>query len=301
MSFAIITDTSANLPTPLLKKYGIPAVPFSYFIDGQAFSCLDTEAFDSHSFYEAIRQGTRVSTSQINPGLFLEAFRGPLEKGLDVLFVSMSSGISGSCGSARIAAEQLSGEFPERKIRIVDTIGASLGEGFLALRAVELRDEGKDAEETFAILEELKQRMCQVFTVDDLMHLRSTGRLSNAAAVIGTVLNIKPLLKGNEHGQIVSFAKIRGRRRSIEAIAQNYDRLVENAADQVIGIAHADCPEDMEYLCSLLRKNNPPKDIMVVDYEPVTGSHVGPGALALFFFGSAQFRAEKEKLLNKLK
>ncbi len=136
-------------------------------------------------------------------------------------------------------------------------------------------------------------RMCQVFTVDNLMHLRRTGRLSNAAAVVGTVLNIKPLLKGNENGNIVSFAKVRGRRRSIEAIAAQYDRLVENAGDQVIGIAHADCGDDAEYLCTLLRKNNPPKDIMVVDYEPVTGSHVGPGALALFFFGSDEFRGEK--------
>ena len=135
--------------------------------------------------------------------------------------------------------------------------------------------------------------MCQVFTVDDLMHLRHTGRLSNAAALIGTVLNIKPLLKGNERGQIVSFQKVRGRRRSIEAIADNYDRLVEDAGEQLIGIAQAGCREDAQYLCTLLRRHNPPKDILTVEYEPVTGSHVGPGALALFFFGSRDFRGEK--------
>ena len=190
-------------------------------------------------------------------------------------------------------ADQLRDEFPDRQIFTVDTIGASLGEGLLALIAADMRDAGKTAAETAERLEYLKVGMCQVFTVDDLMHLRRTGRLSNAAAIIATVLSIKPLLKGNENGNIVSFAKIRGRRKSIEAIAEQYDRLVENAGDQVIGIAHADCRTDADYLISLLQRKHPPKDVMLVDYEPVTGSHVGPGALALFFFGSRTFRTEK--------
>ena len=282
MSFAVFTDTSANLPTPIAREKDIAILPFSYYIDGVACRCLDTEAFDGSQYYGAIRRGTAVSTSLIPPGVFEEGFRPVLQEGRDVLFVSMSSGISGSFSSSLTAAEALRREFPDRMIECVDTLGASLGEGLLALEAAELRDRGMDIRQVRDRLDERKVGMCQVFTVDDLMHLRRTGRLSNAAAVIGSVLNIKPLLKGNENGCIVSFQKVRGRRRSIEAIAAAYDRLVEDAADQVIGIAHADCREDAERLIGLLRRNNPPKDIMLVDYEPVTGSPVAGRAGAVF-------------------
>ena len=287
-----MTDTSANLPTSWLKENSIAAVPFSYYIDGREYRCLDTALFDGHRFYSSIREGTKVTTSLISPSEYTEYFRPVVERGEDLLFISMSSGISGSFQAARIAAINLCEEFPERSIMLVDSIGASLGEGFLAVKAEELRKKGKSIEETAAEIEKMKASMCQVFTVDDLMYLRSTGRLSNAKAVIGSVLNIKPLLKGDEEGRIVSFAKARGRQRSIEAVAAKYDRLVADASEQTIGIAHADCMEDVEYLCKLLRKNNPPKDILIVDYEPVTGAHVGPGALALFFFGSTEFRSE---------
>ena len=293
MSFSIITDTSANLPTPWLKENGVSAVPFSYFINGREHKCIDTLLFNAKKFYTAIREGTKVTTSLISPAAYSDYFRAALENGEDVLYISMSSGISGSFQAAQLAAHGLSEEFPERRIILVDSIGASLGEGLLAMKAVEMRSAGMSIEETAAELEQMKTSMCQVFTVDDLMHLRSTGRLSNAKAVIGSVLNIKPLLKGDSAGRIVSFAKTRGRRRSIEAVADQYDRLVSDAENQTIGIAHADCMDDVVYLCGLLKRNNPPKEIMTVDYEPVTGAHVGPGALALFFFGSREFRFEK--------
>ncbi len=287
-----MTDTSANLPTVWLKENDVEAIAFSYFIGDLECFCSDTAAFSGHAYYSAIRNGSKVRTSLISPAKYADAFRKPLEKGEDLLFVGMSSGISGSFQSAVLAADQLRGEFPEQQICLVDSIGASLGEGLLVMDAVELRTAGHTVSETAEILENRKIGMCQVFTVDDLMHLRSTGRLSNARAVIGTVLNIKPLLKGDGTGHIVSFGKVRGRRKSIEAIAENYDRLVENASGQTVGIAQADCPEDTEYLCSLLQRNNPPGRILTVEYEPVTGAHVGPGALALFFYGKKTFRDE---------
>lgn len=293
MSFAIVTDTSSNLPTTYLRENNIPVAAFSYFIEGREFTCTDTEAFDAKAYYGAIREGTRSTTSLVSPQRYNDCFRPILERGEDILFVGMSSGISGSFGVGKATAAQLLEEFPGRTIRMIDSLAASLGEGLLVMRAVERRAQGKSLDEVADELEYMLVGICQVFTVDDLMHLRRTGRLSNAAAMIATVLNIKPLLKGNERGQIVSFEKVRGRKRSLEAIAANYDRLVVNPAEQVIGIAHADCKEDMEYLCTLLRRNNPPKDILVVDYEPVTGSHVGPGALALFFEGSREFRSQK--------
>ena len=293
MSFAVITDTSANLPTAYLREHGIGVVPFSYYIDGRELSCKDTEGFDGDTFYDSIRSGVKVTTSMINADRYEKCFRAALEAGEDLVYVGMSSGISGSCSCAEGVADSLRSEYPDRAIITVDTFGASLGEGLLVMLAAELRDRGFGADEARSVLEDRRAYMCQVFTVDDLMHLRSTGRLSNAAALIGRMLNIKPLLKGDTKGRIVAFRKVRGRRRSIEAMAEEYDRLVDGAAGQVIGIAQAGCRGDAEALCELLRKNHPPRDILTVEYEPVTGSHVGPGALALFFFGNPEFRGEK--------
>lgn len=293
MSFRVITDTSANLPTPLLKQRGIEVAEFCYYIDGMEYSCTDTETFDSKGFYGAIRSGTKVSTSLVPPERYYQLFEKCVSSGEDVVYVGMSSGISGSFSVSAGAAAELMDKYPGRVIETVDTLGASLGEGFFALMAADARDAGKSASETAAELRRRIPEMCQVFTVDDLMHLRNTGRLSNAAAWVGTVLNIKPLLKGNTEGKIVSFAKALGRRRSIDMIADRYDKLVRSAEDQVIGIAHADCLADAEYLIGLINKKHPPKDIMLVDYEPVTGSHVGPGALALFFMGDEDFRKDR--------
>lgn len=291
-AFEIVTDTSANLPTRLLRKHGVTVLPFSYLIDGKAYTCMDTDAFDSASFYGAIRTGTWVTTTQITPQLYIDGLVPLLEQGKDVLFIGMSSGISGSYHSAELAAEELRAMFPRRSIRLIDTLAASLGEGIPVLRAISYRDQGKTLAETVALLREDCKRMCQIFTVNDLMHLRRGGRLSSVSAVVGTVLHIKPLLKGNERGQIVAFEKVRGRKNSVEALAKHYDELVVHPETQTIGIAHADCAEDAAHLCELLRLNRPPKEILLVDYEPVTGSHVGPGALALFFMGGADVRSK---------
>ena len=255
-------------------------------------TCTDTRSFDGKTFYDAMRAGAKVTTSQITPQSYIDTLTPLLEKGEDILFVGMSSGISGSYASAETAAAQLRMDFPERQIHLVDTLGASLGEGLLAVKAAECRDAGASVADTAALLDEMRVGMCQVFTVDDLKYLRRTGRLSNIVALVGTVLNIKPLLKGNQEGKIVSFATVRARRRSIQAMAERYNSMVKDAANQTIGIAHADCADDVKYLIGLLNEKNPPKEIMTVMYEPVTGSHVGPGALALFFMGDEKFRGE---------
>ena len=298
--FTIITDTSANLDRCWLEAHNVLAIPFHYFVKGQDCTCLDTESFDGASFYNAMRAGEKVTTSQITPQAYLDMMRPVLERGEDILYVSMSSGISGSYSQSEFSARELREEFPERTIYTVDTLAASLGEGLLVIKAVECRDAGQSLEDTYQLLMKLRRPMCQVFTVDDLKYLRNTGRLSNMAAIVGMVLNIKPLLKGNTEGKIVSFAKIRGRRRAIMGIAEQYDKLVRNAGEQTIGIAHADCQEDVDYLISLLKANHPPKDILTVMYEPVTGSHVGPGTLALFFFGDEGFRGQNDSLLDAI-
>lgn len=292
MSFAIVTDTSANLPTPWLRANDVTVIPFSYTINGREMSCMDTEAFNGTAYYTAMRNGVGVSTSQINPQAYIDSFEPLLQAGSDILFIGMSSGISGSFQSAQMAMAQLRESYPDREFRLVDTLGASLGEGLLVMRAAEWKRQGLGLSEIAKRLLALRRNMCQIFMVDDLMFLKKTGRVSGAVALVGTMLQIKPLLKGNEKGQIVTYAKARGRRKAIEALAKHYDELVADAGSQVVGIAHADCEKDADLLATLLMRNHPPKSILTVMYEPVTGSHVGPGTLALFFLGDSDVRAK---------
>ena len=213
--FRIFTDTSSNLDSELLKRKNVSVVPFSYYVNGEEHTCLDTHAFNGSGYYDAIRNGVRVTTSQVPPQRYIDAMTPVLAGGEDILFVGMSSGISGAYSAAEMAAGRLLEQFPERKIRLVDTLSASLAEGIVVLHAIELREEGKSLDETADELMELRHSVCQIFTVEDLRYLRMGGRLSNIAALVGTVLQIKPLLKGDPEGKIVCFAKPRGRKRSI--------------------------------------------------------------------------------------
>ncbi|MBR1561120.1 MAG: DegV family protein [Clostridia bacterium] len=292
MSFSIVTDTSANLPSPWLEENRIGVIPFHYTHAGQELACLDTEAFNGTAFYTSMRNGALVSTSQINPQAYIDCFQPLLDAGEDILFVGMSSGISGSFQSAQVAMAQLKENYTDRQFRMVDTLGASLGEGLLVMRAVEMKNAGMSLDDTAKALLTLRRNMCQIFMVDDLMFLKRTGRVSGAVALVGTMLQIKPLLKGNEKGQIVTYAKARGRRKAIEALAKHYDELVVDAGSQVVGIAHADCEKDADLLATLLMRNHPPKQILTVMYEPVTGSHVGPDTIALFFLGANDVRSK---------
>ena len=277
--FEILTDTSSNLSFALLQKRNIGCIPLTFLVDGQEQMCL-SDTFDGEAYYDAIRAGAKVTTSQITPQRCIDAMRPLLEQGHDILYVGMSSGISGSFASAQMAAAELREAFPLRKIELVDTLSASLGEGLLVLYAADLRERGVSLEETAQALERRKYRMCQVFSVDDLKYLRATGRLSA----------VKPLLKGDREGKIVCFSKVRGKSAVVPALAREYARAVVDAEHQTIGIAHAGCADQAEALTELLRQTNAPKDILTVCYEPVTGAHVGPGALALFFLGEESFR-----------
>ena len=288
--FRIVTDTSSNLPTAYLQAENITVIPFTFHTESGEQSCMDTASFDAKAFYTAMRNGEKVTTSQIPPQRVVDNIRPMLENGDDVLFVSMSSGISGSYASSKIAANQLAEEFPERKMLTVDTYSASLAEGIVVMRAVECRKEGLSIDETYQILRALRHRIAQIFTVGDLRYLKRTGRLSNLEAAVGTVLQIKPLLKGDPEGKIVCFAKVRGRQRAIEEMAKRYEELVVSPETQTVCISHADCEADAQILASMLRRRKPPKDILIVDYEPVTGSQVGPGALALFFVSDDNVR-----------
>ncbi|MCQ2538012.1 MAG: DegV family protein [Lachnospiraceae bacterium] len=289
--FAIFTDTSSNLPSEFLTKNDIKAIPLTYLLDGEEHSGItNPDEFDGHDYYTKIRHASEVQTSQIPPQRYIDSFSPALEAGCDILFIGMSSGISGSFNAASIAAEQLRADFPDRKICLVDTLAASLGEGIYVMDAVKLRDDGVDVEKAAEIIEDNKKNMYQVVVVEDLKYLHRTGRVSAKAAIIGSVLNIKPILKGDPAGTLVVIDKVSGKKNGIKYLAEKYKELVVNAEEQVVGIVHADAPEDADLLEKLINEINPPKELIKITYEPVTGSHVGPGTVALFYKGGADVR-----------
>ncbi len=291
MSFVIVTDTSSNLPTPYLKEHGVEVIPFTYHINGQEYACMDTESFDGPAYYGILRSATRNTTSQIPTQRYRDTFQPLLRAGKDILFVGMSSGISGSYASSEIAAAELREQFPERTIRTVDTLAAALGEGILVMHAVDWRDAGLSIDEIADLLLERRHRVAQIVLLDDLMYLSRGGRLSGAKALIGTVLGIRPILKGNSAGQLVVCGKVRSRRTGIATLAEKFAKLAENPGQQRVGIVYTDCKADAEALAEMLRQlPEPPKEIMTVCYEPVTGSYVGLGTVAIFFEGIENVR-----------
>ena len=285
MSFAVFADGTANLPKSLLG--GITLLPCEYTVDGQPQTYWgDVDSFDGHSYYEGLRAGKIVRTSLLNMHVFLSRFTPILTQGLDIIYISMSSGISGTYNAARNAALELMEKFSGRSVHIVDSLGCGFGNGMLAIRAAELSRQGVNARTAASILDEEVPHTCQYFTVDDLNFLKNTGRVSGLTAKIATVLSIKPILYGDKTGHIVSCAKVRGRKRSIEVLAEKYDEKRVRSGEQKVFISHGDCLRDAETLSALIRRITPGVPITICQHEPFSGAHVGPGMLGLFFRGT---------------
>ena len=289
MAYHIWTDTSANLPAPLCKKLGIGVLPFHFIHNGGAEQCcLDTDAFPYDDYYEDLKNGGVATTSMINSEAYREIFEREAAAGNDVLYIGMSSGISGAYGASALAAREAGERYPQHRFEVFDTKGASLGEGLLVLAAQKLQKAGADLQKVLRELDRLRTHMMQIFTVDDLMYLKRGGRISRMKAVIASVLNIKPILRGDEEGRIVVTNKTVGRKASIRTLA---DDLIENIDEQDacgVGIAQAGCAADAQALMARIRAKFPSLPILTVPYEPVTGSHVGPGALALFYISRTE-------------
>lgn len=279
----LFTDTSANLPVEIIDEYGIEVVPFSYTIDGVEY--IPEREFDGKAFYAAMRAGSAVKTSMVNTGTFIDRFKTALDAGRDVLYIGMSGGISGTANAALMAKQELDEEYPDRKIIVIDTLAASLGEGLFVIKAAEQLKDGISLDKIEEDIRAQVPSMCQSFTVDDLKYLKNTGRVSGAAAIIGNVLSIHPILIGDYEGKIVVKAKVRGMKRTLDALAERYAELALSKTE-TIGIAHADNEEGKAYLVQRLRDKGLTGKCLSVCYEPVTGSHVGPGTVALFFFGT---------------
>lgn len=282
----IITDTSANLPEEMLRELNIEMVPFHYTVDGVEYPSpqSNNKLFDGAPFYDALRKGAVAHTSMVNTHAFCQAFEPFLTQGTDIIYVGMSSGISGAYQASVCAAQEMRKRFPERKIAVIDTRAASLGEGLPVLHAARMNRNGFAFDEIVSSTQNNSAFICQYFTVEDLVYLKRGGRISSAAAFVGNVLQIKPILMGDLDGKIVIHHKERGRRKALVALVQRYEELIADKKAPV-GIAHADSEEDANYLAQRLRESGHQGELIITCYEPVTGAHVGPGTIALFFYG----------------
>ena len=277
----IMTDNAANLPPELREQYNIREICLTYTVDGRL---VDGSApFDGHDFYEALRRGAEVKTSMISPAAAREAIEPALTAGDDVLFLGISGGVSGTCWGVGLVAQELAAEYPGRRVQVLDTRGASLGEGLVVLEVAQLAQQGADMDAIVARAETLCGKMRQHFMVDDLKFLRKGGRLSGAAALAGTLLQIKPILQGDENGKIVVRTKERGRKKAMDTLIALYNELVEDKSAPV-GISHAAAPAEALHLTTRLRQSGGTGPILSVCHEPVTGAHVGPGMLAVYFY-----------------
>ena len=277
----IMTDNAANLPPELREQYNIRELCLTYTVDGRL---IDGSApFDGHDFYEAMRRGAEVKTSMISPAAARDAIEPALAAGDDVLFLGISGGVSGTCWGVGLIAQELTAEYPGRRVQVLDTRGASLGEGLVVLEAAQMAQQGADMDTIIARAETLCGKMRQHFMVDDLKFLRKGGRLSGAAALAGTLLQIKPILQGDENGKIVVRAKERGRKKAMDTLVALYNELVEDKSAPV-GLSHAAAPAEALHLTTLLRQSGCTGPILTVCHEPVTGAHVGPGMLAMYFY-----------------
>lgn len=289
MSYIIAADSGANLTNEFIKENNITVIPLSFFMNGKEYIGVYDENNDYKDFYDTLRRGTAATTSQINPEKYREYFEPHLKNGHDVIYIGISSGVSGCINSANIAANLLMQEYPERKIFIVDSLGASSGIFPLVLSAVRSRQSGIDTEACFQALNRLRHNIMQIFTVGNLMHLRRSGRVSTATAVIGTALGIKPILKGDKDGKIVVCDKVRGRKHVLTHLQKVYKELSKNSGFPVC-ISHCDCPDDAKLLEKLIKEITPAAEVLTAVHEPVTGIHIGPDSLALYFLGDENVR-----------
>lgn len=283
--YKITTDNTADLPYSYYREHDIEYMYLTYQLEGINYG--KNNELNCKEFYDKMRNGSMPTTSQVNSEEAKEVLRPFLEEGFDILHLAFSSGLSGSYNSVRLAAEELQEEFPERKIVVVDSLCASLGEGLFVDKAVELKEEGKTLEENATWLEEHRKNFCHVFTVDDLFHLHRGGRVSKAAAVVGTMINLKPLLHVDNEGHLIPIGKVRGRKKSLAGLVALMEERVGSWKDKnaKIFISHGDCQEDAEYVAKLVKEKFGYETFLINTIGATIGTHSGPGTVALFFMG----------------
>ena len=282
-AYKIITDSGCDLSQEMLSRLDVQTVPL--FVNFKGEDREDTVDAGIKEMYAGLRDGEAATTSAVNPDRWAEKMESVLSQGMDVLTITFSSGLSTTYQSAVIAANDLKEKYPHRKIFVVDSLSASLGQGLLVWYTCKKKEEGLSVEELAAWVEDNRLNLCHWFTVDDLMYLKRGGRISATTALVGTMLKIKPVLHMDDEGHLINMSKARGRKASIDALAQKAIELGEGYDNSTMFICHGDCMEDAEYLAKLAKEKCGAKEVFIGYTGAVIGSHSGPGTLALFFMG----------------
>lgn len=283
--FVITADSNSDLLESFIKEKHIGIIPHYYDLEGITYG--DEVNLTPKEFYDKMRTGLMPTTMASNPEVIRKTFQAYVDQGLDILHISFSSALSGGCSNVVTGAQDICEENPGAKIIVLDTLNASMGEGMFIMKAVRMKEEGKSIDEIVAWLEEHKHEFCVRFTVDDLNHLHRGGRISKTTAIIGSMINIKPILNVNQDGQLVSLTTARGRKKSLHTIC---DDMIESMGkykngDDPICIAHGDSIDDANYLAGLIREKLSNKEIIINYVSPSIGAHSGPGAIGLCFMG----------------
>lgn len=287
MPFVLLTDSSADLSAELVRDLDIQVLPLSFTIHNKNYyNYPDNRDMNPHEFYIRLRHGEVATTSAMNVAQYTEVMEPFLQQGLDVLILAFSSGLSSTYQSSRLAAEELMEKYPQRKIFTVDTLCASMGQGLLVYLAARKRQDGASIEEVRDWTETRKLSICHQFTVDDLHFLKRGGRISSATALMGTMLNIKPVLHVDDTGRLVNIGKARGRQAALKALMDKMEQTAIDPHSQTVFISHGDCPEDAQTLAQMVRERFGVREIVINYIGPVIGAHSGPGTLALFYIGT---------------
>ncbi len=283
--YIITTDNNSDLPESFFQEHQIGCTYLSYSIDGRTYS--RDNFLPTDEFYAKMRSGALPTTAQVNPESVKEMMEPYLAAGKDILHIAFSSGLSGSYDSSWIAAEELSEQYPQRKIMVLDSLCASLGQGLLVYYAMELKESGKSIEETADWVESHKKNLVHLFTVDDLNHLHRGGRVSKATAIVGGMLNIKPVLHVDNEGKLVAIGKVRGRKKSLQALVDGMKERIGSYKDtcDTIFISHGDCEDDARYVAEKIKELYPIQTVIINYVGATIGAHSGPGTTALFFLG----------------
>lgn len=288
--FKLVTDSTSDLPVSYLQEHNIGCMPISYILDGVTYG--REKQLDWKDFYQMIREGKLPTTSQINPSEAKEYFEEYIKADKEILHLAFTSGMSGTCNNLRLAAEEVMEENPGVRIRVVDSLCASLGEGLFVHKAVQMRKAGKSLDEVADWLESHALNFVHIVTVDDLHHLHRGGRVSKTSAIVGTLAGIKPMIHVNDEGKLIVINKIRGRKKALNALVDYMAEKMgsweqENKNDYVF-ISHADALEDAEYVQKLIQERFGMENFLINNIGPTIGAHTGCGTIALFFMGESR-------------
>ncbi len=287
-NFIIMTDSACDLPHQVAEENEILVLPLTLNIQEKSYrNYLDEREISTKEFYQMQRDGVIAKTAAANMDELTRFMKPALEAGKDVLYLAFSSGLSSTCSAAMLAAEELCEQFPERKVFVVDTLSASLGQGLLVYLAAQEKKRGKSIEEVRDFAEQNKLRLCHWFTVYDLNHLKRGGRVSAATAMVGTMLNIKPVLHVDNEGHLIKVETARGRKASLNALVNHMEKTAVDPSEQTIFISHGDCLEEAEALAKTIEERfGVKKPILINPIGPVIGAHSGADTMALFFLGT---------------